>query len=128
MKARMIHENLHVLDMDASLAFYKKALGLEPVREVGPADSSWKIAFLANDTTDFELELTWNKGRNKPYDNGSEDTHLAFAVSDFDEAHALHEDMGCIVYENYDMGIYFITDPDGCWLEILPEKPPESAK
>jgi lactoylglutathione lyase len=43
-------------------------------------------------------------------------------VPDINEAHALHESMGCIVYENPDMGIYFITDPDGCWLEILPEK------
>jgi lactoylglutathione lyase len=30
--------------------------------------------------------------------------------------------MGCIVYENLDMGIYFITDPDGYWVEIIPEK------
>lgn len=30
--------------------------------------------------------------------------------------------MGCIAFENHDMGIYFITDPDGYWLEILPEK------
>ena len=120
MKAKMIHENLHVLDLDASLAFYEKALGLQPVREVGPEDGSWKLIYLANETTDFELELTWNEGRVEPYNNGGEDTHLAFAVDDFDSAHALHKEMDCIVYENMEMGLYFITDPDGCWLEILP--------
>jgi lactoylglutathione lyase len=122
MKARMIHECIHVLDLDASIEFYRKALGLEPIRRVGPEDGSWQLVYLANDTTDFELELTWNKGRVEPYDNGSDDTHLAFAVPDIEAAHALHESLGCIVYENKDMGIYFITDPDGCWLEILPEK------
>lgn len=120
MKAKMIHENLHVLDLEKSLAFYREALGLEVKRTVGPDDGSWSLSYLGNDTTEFELELTWNKGRTEPYDNGSDDTHLAFEVEDFDEAHALHESMGCIVFENHDMGIYFIADPDGCWLEIIP--------
>ncbi len=122
MKAKMIHENIHVLDLEKSLAFYQEALGLELKRTVGPEDGSWSLSYLGNDTTDFELELTWNDGHIEPYDNGSDDTHLAFEVDDFDEAHALHMKMGCIVHENRDMGIYFITDPDGCWLEILPAK------
>jgi lactoylglutathione lyase len=122
MKAKMIHENIHVLDVDASRAFYKDALGLEEVRRVAPDDGEWMLVYLGNDTTDFELELTWNKGRTEPYDNGGEDTHLAFAVKDIDAAHDLHQQMNCIVYENPDMGIYFIKDPDGCWLEIIPDK------
>jgi lactoylglutathione lyase len=119
-KAKMIHENIHVLDYEKSLAFYEAALGLELKRTKTPDDGSWKLLYLGNDTTDFELELTWNNGREEPYNNGSDDTHLAFAVEDIDAAHALHESMGCIVYENKDMGIYFIADPDGCWLEIVP--------
>jgi len=122
MKAKMIHENIHVLDLEKSLAFYEKALGLTEKHTVEPEDSSWKIVFIGNDTTDFELELTWNRGRVEPYDNGGDDTHLAFAVDDINEAHALHEAMGCIVYENTEMGIYFIVDPDGCWLEIMSQK------
>ena len=46
----------------------------------------------------------------------------AFAVEDMATAHKLHEEMGCICYENPAMGIYFIEDPDGYWLEIVPEK------
>ena len=65
---------------------------------------------------------TWNRGWVEPYDNGGKDTHIAFRVDDFDAFHALHEEMGCIVKENPKMGLYFISDPDGCWIEILPEK------
>ena len=34
----------------------------------------------------------------------------------------MHGEMGCVCYENPDMGIYFIEDPDGYWLEVVPEK------
>ena len=54
------------------------------------------------------------------YDLGEEEFHLAFRTDDFDAAHALHEEMGCIAFENEAMGVYFITDPDGYWLEIIP--------
>lgn len=39
-----------------------------------------------------------------------------------EKAHALHEKLGCICYENLAMGIYFISDPDGYWIEIIPTK------
>ena len=61
MNFKMVHENYNVADLDKSMTFYEKALGL-------------------------------------------------------------HEEMGCICYENPAMGIYFITDPDGYWLEIIPSK------
>jgi lactoylglutathione lyase len=69
----------------------------------------------------FELELTWNRGQVEPYDNGGMDTHIAFRVDDIDHYHALHEEMGCIQKENPAMGLYFIVDPDGQRIEILPE-------
>ena len=68
------------------------------------------------------VELTWNRGRTEPYDNGGRDSHLAFTVDDYEAARALHEEMGCICHVNEAMGLYFIEDPDGCWLEILPNK------
>lgn len=119
---KMVHTEIHVLDLEASLAFYEKALGLRPVREKAPEDGSWKIVYLANDETPYQLELTWNDGRTEPYDNGGGDIHLAFEVEDMDAAHALHEEMGVIVKENPRMGIYFIADPDGFWLEVVPKK------
>ena len=41
---------------------------------------------------------------------------------DFDASYAKHNEMGCICYENKKMGLYFINDPDGYWIEILPKR------
>ncbi len=122
MKFRMIHENYNVRDLDASIAFYEKALGLREVRRKPDPEGKHIIVFLANGESDFELELTWLRDHPQPYDIGEEEFHLAFRTDDFAAAHALHEEMGCICFENPAMGLYFIQDPDGYWLEILPTR------
>ena len=116
----MIHENYNVSDLQASIAFYEKALGLHENRRKVAQDGSYIIVFMKNDTSDFELELTWLRDHPQKYNLGECEFHLAFRASDFDAAHALHKEMGCICFENEAMGIYFITDPDGYWLEIIP--------
>ena len=121
MKFKMYHENYNVLDLDKSLAFYEKALGLKPMRRIDSEDGSFVIVFVGNETTDFQLELTWLRDKKEPYNLGDQEFHLAFHTDDFEAAHKLHEKMGCICYENTAMGIYFIQDPDGYWLEIVPE-------
>ena len=122
MKFKMIHENYNVFDLDRSKAFYEKALGLTEVRRITAPDGSFIIVYLANGESDFQLELTWLRDMDRPYNQGDCEFHLAFQVEDFDAAHALHKEMGCICFENEAMGIYFIQDPDGYWLEIVPEK------
>lgn len=122
MKFRMYHENYNVSDLEVSLAFYEKALGLTEKRRKEAADGSYIIVFIGNDTTDFLLELTWLKEHPEKYDLGEGEFHLAFAAEAYEAAHKLHQDMGCIIFENPAMGIYFIEDPDGYWLEIVPEK------
>ena len=122
MKFKMIHENYNVFDMDRSLAFYKEALDLTEKRRIESKDGSFLIVYVGNEETDFELELTWMKAYDRPYNLGDCEFHLAFAVEDFDAAHARHEKMGCICFENPEMGIYFIQDPDGYWLEVVPAK------
>ena len=122
MKFKMIHENFNVVDLDQSLDFYEKALGLTECRRKTSEDGSFILVYLKNDESDFELELTWLEEHPQKYDLGEEEFHLAFRVDDIDAAHALHEEMGCIAFENHDMGVYFITDPDGYWLEILPTR------
>lgn len=122
MKFKMIHENYNVLDLDRSLAFYEKALGLRELRRKEAEDGSSIIAYVGNDETDFELELTWIKAQTEPYNLGDEEFHLAFRTDDFEASHALHQEMGCICYENKEMGVYFIQDPDGYWLEIIPAR------
>lgn len=122
MDGKAIHRCLHVLDLEKSIAFYEKALGMTEIRRMGPEDGSWTNVFMGNATSGFQLELTWNRGRTEPYDNGGRDSHLAFTVDDYEAARTLHEEMGCICHVNEAMGLYFIEDPDGCWLEILPNK------
>ena len=116
------HFNFNVSDLDRSLAFYKEALGLEPVGESKQAeDGSFILTYLGDGATPFRLELTWLRDHPQPYDLGEGEFHLAFTVPDFDAVKAKHQAMGCICYENPAMGIYFIEDPDGYWLEIVPE-------
>lgn len=120
MKFRFAHNNLNVLDLDKSLAFYKQALGLSEVRRKEAADGSFILVYLGDGQSAHQLELTWLRDRTQPYDLGDNEIHLAFTVDNYEEAHRLHGEMGCICYENPAMGIYFIADPDGYWLEILP--------
>ena len=116
------HFNFNVLDLDKSVEFYKKALDLDVVREKNASDGSFKLVYLGDGKTSFTLELTWLRDRSEPYNLGDEEFHLAMASDDFDALHQRHKEMGCICFENPKMGIYFISDPDGYWLEIVPVK------
>ena len=114
------HNNLNVLDLEKSLDFYKKALGLEVVRKKEASDGSFILAFLSDKTSTQKLALTWLRDWARPYNLGDNEFHLAFETDDFDAAFKYHKEMGCVCFENPDMGIYFISDPDGYWIEIIP--------
>ena len=118
MRAEFCHVNFNVLDLERSVAFYEEALGLREVRRKEGRD--FILVYMGDGTTDFTLELTWLRERTRPYDLGEQEFHLALRTDDIGMAHARHEKMGCICFENEAMGIYFIEDPDGYWLEILP--------
>lgn len=122
MKFGMYHSCITVLDLEKSLEFYEKALNLKPVRTIEPEDGAYKIMFLKNDESDYQLELTWYRDREEPYDLGENEIHIGFRVDDFDAALAYHREMGCVCFENEDMGIYFISDPDGYWMEVVPTR------
>lgn len=120
MNFKMIHENYNVYDLGRSLEFYKKALGLKEKRRTQAPDGSFIIVYLGSAQSDFELELTWMRDMDRPYNLGDCEFHLAFRTDDYEAAHKKHEEMGCICFENSEMGVYFIQDPDGYWLEIIP--------
>ena len=122
MSFRFDHNNLNVLDLEKSLAFYEEALGLTEVRRKTADDDSFIIVYLGDHQTDHKLELTWLRDRKEPYNLGDNEFHLSFVTEDYEAAHAKHKEMGCICYENPKMGIYFIEDPDHYWLEIVPAK------
>ena len=118
MKFQYYHVNINVTDLQRSIDFYQKALGLCIERQKEASDGSYKICFM----TDGErsIELTWLRDKQGPYNLGDNETHIAFQVDDYEAAHKLHEKMGCICFENQKLGLYFINDPDGYWFEILP--------
>ena len=114
------HNNINVSNLDASLKFYTEALGLVEIsrREA----EGFTLVFLGDGQTDWRLELTWLKDHPQKYDLGENEIHFCLKTDDYDAAHKKHSEMGCICYENTAMGIYFIEDPDGYWVEILPTK------
>ncbi len=122
MKFRFDHNNINVRDLEKSLSFYRDALGLIEIRRKESADKSFILAFLGDAKTTHKLELTWLRDRTEPYNLGDNEFHLAFVADDYAAAYAHHKKMNCVCYENPVMGIYFIEDPDGYWVEIVPEK------
>ncbi|MGL4868543.1 MAG: VOC family protein [Cetobacterium sp.] len=122
MKFVFNHFNINVLNLEKSVEFYQNALGLKEVRRHEAADGSFVLVYMGDGVTGFTIELTWLKDREEAYDLGDEEFHLAFVVDDYASAHKKHSEMGCICFENTEMGIYFINDPDGYWLEVIPTK------
>ena len=120
MKFTFNHNNFNVLDLQKSIAFYEEALGLKVVRQYEAPDGSFILAYMGDGVTPHQPELTWLRDRKEPYNLGENEFHLAMAVDDMEAAHAKHEKMGCICFENKAMGIYFIHDPDNYWVEIIP--------
>lgn len=121
MQAKFDHFNINVLNLERSMAFYKEALGLEKWGEIEGPEGAFKIIYLKNEASDFKLELTWLRDHTEPYDLGECEFHICMRVpGDYEAARAYHKQMGCVCYENTDMNLYFISDPDGYWIEILP--------
>lgn len=114
------HFNFNVSDLDKAIAFYQEALGLQEVRRKTAEDGSFILVYLGDGQTNFRLELTWLRDHPQKYDLGECEFHLALRTENYEAAHAKHNAMGCICFENPAMGIYFISDPDGYWIEIIP--------
>lgn len=122
-KSRFDHLNVNVTDLERSIAFYNQALGLKEHYRKEAADGSFVLVYLCDEAKTFFLELTWLKDHPQAYELGENETHLCLRVEgDYDQVRAYHREMGCICFENHEMGLYFINDPDDYWIEILPAK------
>ena len=119
MTFQIAHNNFNVLDLNKSLDFYKKALGLTEYSRKKAEDGSFILVFLGDGITSHQIELTWLRDRTEPYNLGDNEIHLCFKTDNYDAAYKSHKEMDCICYENPAMGLYFISDPDGYWLEIV---------
>lgn len=117
---KFAHFNFNVLSLNNSIAFYDSCLSLKVAREIN--NDKFKIVYLEDEFHDFQLELTELFDRDEKYDLGEAEFHLAFVTDQYEYYHDLHKEMGVICFENKEMGIYFIEDPDGYWIEIIPSK------
>ena len=115
-----LHNNINVFDLQKSIAFYNDTLGLKEFRRIEIEDGSVTIVYLGDGVSKHTLELTWLRDKTTPYNLGDNEIHLAFEVDDYEGALEKHRAMEVVCFENDAMGIYFISDPDGYWLEILP--------
>ncbi|MDO4789974.1 MAG: VOC family protein [Porphyromonas sp.] len=121
--AQFDHFNYNVTDLERSIKFYEEALGFKEVRRKEASDGSFILVYLGDGKTGFTLELTWLRDWDRKYNLGDNEFHLCVRVpGDYDKTREYHRQMGCICYENESMGLYFISDPDGYWIEVLPLK------
>jgi lactoylglutathione lyase len=119
-KSRFDHCNFNVKDLDKSIAFYRKALGLTEKRRYNAPDGSFILVFMEDGESDFLLELTWLRDRKEAYNLGDNEMHFCVRVDgNSDKIRSFHKEMNCVCYENEDMGLYFIEDPDGYVTEII---------
>lgn len=122
MKFKFDHNNINVLNLEKSLNFYKEALGLIEVRRLEQEEGEFILVYLGDGSSAHSLELTWLRDRTEAYNLGENEFHIALTVDDFEAAYEHHKQMECICFENKEMGIYFINDPDNYWVEIIPKR------
>ena len=120
MKARLWHAAVHVSDLDRSVEFYKKALGLHEIRRDHP-EETLSIARLADETEAMCLEVMCDKTMD-PKEFGGEGWHMGLRCDPIEEWREFHREMGVIIEEHPEMNMYFIADPDGNRIEFVPEK------
>lgn len=116
---------IRVLDENRSVDFYNKAFALDVADRLD--FETFTLVYMSNAESEFELELTINKGRSEAYNLGDGYGHFAVSVSDLDSEHAriaaLGFTTGKIVEFNRDGGLiarfFFVTDPDGYKIEVL---------
>jgi len=118
----MYHVSIAVLDLEKSINFYKEALGFSEIRRIEGEDGSFILSFMGSEFSQGQIELTWYQDRKEPFNLGENESHIGIRVDDFDAVYEKHKEMGCICFENASLGIYFIADPDGYWVEIVPTR------
>ncbi|MDI9490926.1 MAG: lactoylglutathione lyase [Clostridiaceae bacterium] len=117
---KMVHMNINTMDLEKADKFYRENLGLKEARRKEAEDGSYIIVYYTDSNNDFEMEITWLRDRKEPYDLEDNEIHLCFRTEKYDEALAFHREQGVVVLENENMGVYFIEDHDGYWIEIAP--------
>jgi lactoylglutathione lyase len=126
-KFRLLHTMIRVMDMDKSVDFYTRHLGMTLLRRNDFEDGRFTLCFVGygDEESEAVVELTHNWDQEEPYDHGSAFGHLAIAVPD---AYAVCEQLekeGVSVprpagpMKGGTRVIAFVEDPDGYKIELV---------
>lgn len=123
--AKFVHAMIRVFDEKRSVKFYDEAFGLKLVERLD--FDTFTLVYLANSENTFELELTINKDRDRPYEHGDAFGHWAFVVDDVDAEHTRFEAAGWGPRKLVDFKhegktltrFFFVQDPDGYQIEVI---------
>ena len=127
LKARILHTMLRVKDLDKSIHFYTKILGMSLLRQHSFESGRFTLAFVGygSEETDAVLELTFNWDETSGYELGRGYGHIALGVPDIYSTCEQLRDAGAkIIREPGPMKhgstiIAFIEDPDGYQVELI---------
>jgi len=127
-EARLLHTMIRVKDLDRSVDFYTKLLGMKELRRRDVPDGRYTLAFLGygegNAEGQGEIELTYNYGVEK-YEQGTAFGHLAVGVPDVAATcEAVKRGGGKVTREAGPVKfgttiIAFVEDPDGYKIELI---------
>ncbi len=117
---KYLHTMVRVTDIQASLAFYCDALGLEELRRYDSEEGRFTLVFLAakgNESAQVELTHNWDP---EPYAGGRNFGHLAYQVEDIYATCQRLMDNGVVINRPpRDGRMAFVRSPDGISIELL---------
>jgi len=120
-KAKFIYTGIGVRDLDRSIEFYTKKMGMRLLGRHKIKETNGEIADLISPNGRQTLELNWYAERDE-FRNGDEVDHLAFRVRDVDKYLAELRAEGVeVAMEPFNEGrsrLAFVKDPDGIWIEL----------
>jgi lactoylglutathione lyase len=127
---RMLHTMIRVRDLEASLDFYTRLLGMKLLRRNEFPEGKFTLAFVGyGDEADHTvIELTYNWDQEEPYDIGSGFGHIALGVPDIYKACDALAAAGAKIprppgpMKHGTSVIAFIEDPDGYKIELIEKK------
>ena len=126
---RLLHTMLRVGDLQRSIDFYTKVLGMKLLRTSDNPEYKYTLAFVGygNNPDHAELELTYNYGVTE-YDMGTAYGHIAISANDIVAACDLVSANGGNItrapgpVKGGSSVIAFVTDPDGYKVELIERK------
>ncbi len=117
---KFLHSMIRVSNLEQSLDFYIKQLGLVEVRRKEVPSGKFTLIFLAAEVGQAEIELTYNWDSSEQYDNGRNFGHLAFEVDNIYDTCQQLMAAGVTINRPPRCGhMAFVKSPDGISIELL---------